>query len=142
MSKRRPEPIHPTTALSLVGRRIFGDDWIGDLSASEENLIKEFGPQIEISPDQIFSVGSVKYCPNASRNQLDRALGRYLRRHAQWREAELWLKRHPERRSLSDRAEIEAMLDELRPAPTSRAGPGAKRPRRLREAPPAIGFRP
>jgi hypothetical protein len=118
MSKRRPEPIHPTTALSLVGRRILGDDWVGDLSASEENLIKEFGPQIEISPDQAFSVGSVKYCPNVTRNQLDRALGRYLRRHAQWREAELWLKRHPGRRSLSDRAEIEAMLDELRPAPT------------------------
>ena len=88
------EVIGVAEAHELVCREIFGDDWIEELTASEDKLIRDYGPKIEpLIPAQAFRIGSVGPCPSASRERLDRAIGRYLRMNAQRIAAAEWLMR-------------------------------------------------
>ena len=125
----------PFDAPQIVGRKLFGDGRIDVLSARDTKLIHDY---IEIEPllfeqppayslrypvDR-WRIGSAKPVPAALRNSLDRAIGRYLRMHAQRITVAEWLKRCP---GAHDRkALLKALADIDAPVVMPTAG---KRPR-------------
>jgi hypothetical protein len=83
-------------AYEIVGRKIFGDDWIPALSEHDEKLIGDHGPKLEpLFTEQALRIGSVK--PSSSptlRDEIDRAVGRRVRMIAQRVTAAEWIKHH------------------------------------------------
>ena len=103
---------------------MFGDDWIGSLSANDIALIKEHGPR---GPERL---GPVARCPSVkTRNALDKALGRELRLRAQRasvfdliRSSLSFIGRHsldPLGKEFCDVAELDKMLAQERAAQMS-----------------------
>jgi hypothetical protein len=62
---------------------LFEEDWIGELSPRESHLIKTYMDH------------PIKKCPTSNRSDLDRAVGRQVRMHAQYDVAKSWLVRQP-----------------------------------------------
>jgi hypothetical protein len=75
---------------AMVGRALFGDDWIGQLSENDKALLEKYGPkEILTSGDP---VEIIERCLTAdTANRIDRALGRHYRMLAQWNTARRWL---------------------------------------------------
>ena len=108
-AKRRAAVEHSSfdaaEAGQIVARKLFGDDWIGALSARDDKLIHDYVEIEPLHPEQPpayslrypvdrLRIGSAKPVPAALRTRLDRAIGRYLRMNAQRITVDKWLKKH------------------------------------------------
>jgi hypothetical protein len=121
----------------LAFKKIFGDDWIEQLSASDEKLIRRYygnielptyGPKIELElSKEAFPIGAVLPCPAAQRNALDRAVGRCIRMIAQRTTIDEWFKRKapPARFGAYDRRALLKALRKVDEQPS--LGPGRSR---------------
>jgi hypothetical protein len=69
-----PRPSSRELGVEFVGRRLFGDDWIGKLSIADLKLLEQYGPKIEFRNG--VEVRTINPCPERIRNRLDRAFGR------------------------------------------------------------------
>ncbi len=69
-----PRPSSRELGVEFVGRRLFGDDWIGKLSIADLILLEQYGPKIELRNG--VEVRTINPCPERIRNRLDRAFGR------------------------------------------------------------------
>lgn len=83
----RKSPI--TAAIEKTGRVLFGDDWIGELTQREIDLLVTHGPRLAKG-----AVGSIAPCPQKYRRALDRAIGRDHRANSQRDTALDWLLQH------------------------------------------------
>ncbi len=77
--RKAPAPPPTTEAIDKAGPVLFGDDWLGTLSKREHALLEQHGPHRGAGPNEQL----IAPCPPHSRNDLDRALGRYHRAGAQ-----------------------------------------------------------
>ena len=121
----------------LAFKKIFGDDWIEQLSASDEKMIHRYygnmelptyGPKIELElSKEAFPIGAVRPCPAAQRNALDRAVGRCIRMKAQQTTIDEWFKRKapPARFGAYDRRALLKALRKVDEQPS--LGPGRGR---------------
>jgi hypothetical protein len=76
-----------------AGEKLFPSDWIGDLSKEEQALIAgPYGVKQSVTPTAygIFP-SEIAPCPHALVDKLDRALGRLVRRSAQYNTVDTWL---------------------------------------------------
>jgi hypothetical protein len=83
MSGKPAEEIAASKARMLVGKVLFGDDWIGELRSSDLRLLEgEHGIKQRILPNgQVIRI--IAPCPPNRRNQLDMAIGRVERGYVQ-----------------------------------------------------------
>jgi hypothetical protein len=61
-----PCPSSPELGVEFVGRRLFGDDWIGKLSIADLKLLEQYGPKIEFRNG--VEVRTINPCPERIRN--------------------------------------------------------------------------
>jgi hypothetical protein len=94
-----PKQAQKQEAQKIVAREIFGDDWIETESEHDEELrLGDDGPKLEpvLHEPELRRIGTVKRATSrAHRDQVDRAVGRYVRMNAQLVTAATWLKRYP-----------------------------------------------
>jgi hypothetical protein len=119
-----PRPSSRELGIEFVGRRLFGDDWIGKLSIADLKLLEQYGPKIEFRNG--VEVRTINPCPERIRNRLDRAFGRYWRICLQQDTAYDWLKAHVPARAYDQRAKLEAALARFNPEPDARHGRGRR----------------
>jgi hypothetical protein len=117
-----------------VAKKLFGDDWIDDLTDPEYELLREHGPKpedVHRSNGSTVKLNHIKPAPEALRVRLDRALGRQLRMEAQFITTDTWLQQRgflddlkPGDRSLFNKLLREGFPDEkLTDATPRRRGP-------------------
>jgi hypothetical protein len=106
-----------TDAQQLVGRKIFGNDWIDRISEADMKLLEEHGPKKIITNGAADSTREIiNRCPSPDiANRVDRALGRHHRMLAQRNTAIDWLLNHGPRATFGsyDASELTAALAKL-----------------------------
>jgi hypothetical protein len=134
---KKKKEVDVAHARYLAFKKIFGDDGIENLSVSDEKLIRRYygnmelptyGPKIELElSKEAFPIGTVRPCPAAQRNALDRAVGRCIRMNAQRVMIEEWFKRKapPARFGAYDRQALLKALSKVDEQPS--LGPGRGR---------------
>jgi hypothetical protein len=114
----------------IVGKAIFGSDWIGGLSDQDWKLITgEFGikRRDRTGVDGIFKSPVIKRCPPYSAPKLDRAIGRAARADAQYSTVDAWIVDHGLPLSPTELARREAFDHLLREFERQSAPPARKR---------------
>jgi hypothetical protein len=92
--------LKPTITLNdmrtRVGGKLFGDDWIDDLTDDEYELLRDFGPKLEKVhrfDGSTIQLHHIKRVPPAMRSKIDRAIGRQVRKEAQFATVDTWLQK-------------------------------------------------
>ncbi len=83
--------IHLSEARAIVESKMFGEDWIPELTSAEVELIEKYGPKTKMVGAK--SVDVIERCPSKDiAARLDRALGRRCRWAWQKNAADVWLR--------------------------------------------------
>jgi hypothetical protein len=77
-----------------VARLIFGDDWIGGLTDDQHQLLKQYAPEpkaVVRTDKSVAHLNHVAKCPAGLSDKLDQAMGRLMRRDAQYVTVDSWI---------------------------------------------------
>jgi hypothetical protein len=121
-----------------VARLIYGDDWIGGLTDSEYELLREHpltSRAIVRTDGSTIHLDHIGRCPAGSATKLDRAIGRQARMSAQFVTVDSWIQnhgllvdpRHPaDRKSFNSIVRAESRNGKSAPIEEKRRGPKPK----------------
>jgi hypothetical protein len=127
---QQAQRLNNVSAFAMVGRVLFRDDWIGELSKSDTKLLEEHGPKDILSTGDTIEI--IARCPTADiAKRVDRALGRHYRMLAQWNTARRWLieKGPPANFGTYDAGALKRALqrlEKIEPSDLKRRGRGRK----------------
>ena len=110
-----------TEAIDRAGPRLFGkDDWIGELSTSDCDVLSKFGPKPHGQPQQ-----TIGPCPDKWRHRLNRVMGADLRLGIQRATVLDWIfsARVLTSRNKCDRAQLDRAIAKSEPIASNRGAP-------------------